>query len=360
MAVALLGASGYTGRLVARALDRRGVAFVAAGRDRRRVEEAVDGLAQATGVRVADATDRGSLDAAFAGAEVVVTTVGPFVDLGRPVLESAVANGCHYVDSTGEQRFMRWAFGEQQQPATSAGIAAVPACGFDYVPGDLLSEVAARAVGQPAEVHVVYLVRGGGVSASRGTRRTIARIAGDRGVSFVDGRFVEEGTAQERRLAWFPKPVGPHTSASLPGGEPLTVPRHLPSARTVRTYLAVPGPLAELLQFGANLARWGPAARLFDRLLSAGPEGPSDRDRRSQRFAAIAEVVGTDGSLARAWMTGRDVYGFTAEAMALVADRLRRGDVGARGVVAPAEVGDAEALLDELSDVAGVRWSVKA
>ena len=361
MTIVLLGASGFTGALTAAALDRRGIAFVAAGRDVDKVARAVEGCSHVTDVRRGDVSDPVSLRGLFDGAAVVVTTVGPFERLGRPVLEAAVDAGCHYVDSTGEQSFMRWAFDEVGAAADAAGITAIPACGFDYVPGDLLSDVAADAVGATAEVHVAYLVRGRGNPLgwmSKGTRTTIADVAVEPGVSLVDGELVAERLGDARRLAWFPRPVGPRHAVGLPAGEPLTVPRHVPGVRTVRTYMAVPGALAEAVQFGANIGRLAPIRAITSRVMRTGAEGPDEERRASTRWACVAEASTADGAVARAWANGVDPYGFTGEVLAAAATRLAAGEARATGVVAPAEAFDARDLLDDLAENFDIRWSV--
>ncbi|MCA1711951.1 MAG: saccharopine dehydrogenase NADP-binding domain-containing protein [Actinobacteria bacterium] len=355
--VTLLGASGFTGRLVAAALDRRALPFLAAGRDADAVARAVAAHRSVVAVEVADVARPESLEHVCRDATVLLTTVGPFARLGRPVLDAAVAAGCHYVDSTGEQSFMRWAFDERGADAARAGICALPAFGFDYVPGDLLAAVAAAQVEAPREVHVAYLVRGRGVLASRGTRTTLATLASEPMLAW-DGSLRDERVGEARRLAWFPRPVGPRHAAAIPGGEALTVPRHVRGVEVVRTYMAMPSIAAEGLQFGAALARWAPADRLLRRAGALGPEGPSPRQRAATRWACVAEVAGADGTVVRAWANGRDVYGFTAEAMALAAARLLDDGARASGVVAPAEAFAAESVLDELADVAGLRWSI--
>ncbi|MFN2555372.1 MAG: saccharopine dehydrogenase NADP-binding domain-containing protein [Nitriliruptorales bacterium] len=357
--VGLLGASGYTGRLVARALDRRGMAFVAAGRHPQRLRTAVEGLDHAQSVRVVDVHDRDALTALCREVDVLATTVGPFVALGQPVLEAAVAAPCHYLDACGEQPFLAWAFETQGGPAAKAGVSAVLACGFWGIMGDLLAHLAAAAVAGAVEIHAAYIARGAGISASKGTRTTISRLLARRGHAFLDGHLVEEGLAEVRRHAWFPRPVGPRYTAGIPGVEPLTVPRHVPEVRLVRSYIALPGPLLDLTQLIANLARWEPARVAATRLLERGPEGPGEKGRQSVRWACVAEAEGATGEVARAWAYGRDPYGLTAEAMAAAAERLVAGLGEATGCVAAAEALDPAGLLDDLADATGLRWSVR-
>ena len=61
-------------------------------------------------------------------------------------MRAAVETGTHYVDTTGEQPYMRFIYDRLDDAAQAAEVAVVPAVGFDYVPGDLLAPlVAARA-----------------------------------------------------------------------------------------------------------------------------------------------------------------------------------------------------------------------
>lgn len=365
--VTLLGASGYTGRLVAAALDRRGVEFVAAGRDRSRVRDAVAGLEAATAVRTADASDEASLRALCADTDALLTTVGPFLELGKPVLDAAVAEGSHYLDTTGEQEFVRWAFDAHGEAAAAAGVACVPAFGIEFVVGDLLADVAAAELDAVAEVHVAYAVRGDAMTASRGTRATIAGLLGGgaAAVALRGGRLVEEGIGDVRRLAWFPRPIGPRHAAGIPGAEPITVPRHVAGVTEVRTYLALPGVVADVGQLLAKVASLEPVQSLLRRLLALGPEGPSESRRARTRWACVAEAVAplpADVSeqpvVARAWAKGRDVYGVTGEIVSLGAALLAEGPPRRTGVVAPAEVVDASAFLDDLADSTSLRWDV--
>ena len=361
--LAVLGASGYTGRLVVAECVRRGHRPVVIGRDHDRVEAALAGErrnldAEVAEIRTADVTDGRALRDALEGVDLVLTTVGPFVALGRGVLDAAIATGTHYVDCTGEQPFLRWAFGERDTAARAAGVVAVPAAGFDYLPGDLLADLAAGAVPWPREVHIAYMVRtpGGLPATSAGTRRTVASLLGARGVALVGGEPVEELPGEERRLAWFPRPVGPRHAAGIPGGEPVMVPRHVPDIATVRTYLALPGWQAELMQMGSNLTRWGPARRTLRAVLERGTGGPPPDRRAATRWGCVAEAAGPEG-IARAWAYGHDTYGLTAVAMVAVAEAVLAGEP-APGVLPPASVAPADALLDTLADRSDLRWSV--
>jgi len=108
--VVVYGASGYTGRLICEYLREYGLPFVAAGRNRDRLQSAMDrnvpGIETADYEVVAVEHTVDALTKLFSGAKVVCNTVGPFAKFGHEVVEACVKAGCHYVDTTGEQDWL--------------------------------------------------------------------------------------------------------------------------------------------------------------------------------------------------------------------------------------------------------------
>jgi hypothetical protein len=107
--VIVYGASGYTGRLVCEYLREFCVPFIAAGRDRVRIQEALDSIPGINTVEheiVEVNHEVGALSDLFAEAKVVCNMVGPFARLGREVVEACIRAGTHYVDTTGEQDWL--------------------------------------------------------------------------------------------------------------------------------------------------------------------------------------------------------------------------------------------------------------
>lgn len=171
----------------------------------------------------------------------------------------------------------------------------------------------------------------------------------------VDGTLVRERVAEARRLAWFPRPVGPHHAAAVPGPHRHTIPRVMPTVGTVRTGLALRSSSAELLQAVAGLARFDPVRRAVARRADRGGRRAGTTE---ERWALVVEVATPGGRLVRAWAYGHDRHGVTARVVASVAPRLLLADAGdgrPRGVT---EVVPAEQLLDTLAAHTDLRWSI--
>jgi short subunit dehydrogenase-like uncharacterized protein len=107
--VVVYGVSGYTGRLVCEYLREYNVPFIAAGRDKAKVQAVVDKI---PGIETADYEVVGvehnveALTKLFTGARFVSNMVGPFIKYGSEVVEACLAAGCHYSDTTGEQDWL--------------------------------------------------------------------------------------------------------------------------------------------------------------------------------------------------------------------------------------------------------------
>ena len=70
-------------------------------------------------------------------ARVVITTVGPYLEHGAPLVAACAKAGTDYVDLTGEPEFVDRMYVEHHEEAVRSGARIVHACGFDSVPHDL-------------------------------------------------------------------------------------------------------------------------------------------------------------------------------------------------------------------------------
>lgn len=357
--VCLLGASGFTGRLIAAELARRGVSFRAAGRSPDRISRAlssVDAGRWCESVDRADVAEPATVRAALDGVDVAISTVGPYVDLGPPIIDAAIDAGCDLVDVSGEQRYARWVYEERGAQAVHRGVTLVPGAGMTGAIGTVLGAVAASVAGASCDVHVAYLLRSPRPlgAATGGTRRTLARMLDEPGWAYRAGELHEERLGEARRLAWFPRPVGPTHAAAIPGLEAIALPHYASDLASVHTYLAMSSWRAELLQAAGAALQHDAVRRRAASWLERDREDPDEASRRRARWACVAEAQG-DAGVARAWAYGHDVYGLAAATSVEVALHVGESEPGARP--APA-VRDPAALLDELAVATDLRWSL--
>jgi short subunit dehydrogenase-like uncharacterized protein len=140
--IVLYGATGFVGKLTAEYLARAGgtTRIALAGRSTERllaIRETLGESAQSWPVLVADASSPSTLDAMAAQTRVVVTTVGPYIRYGLPLVGACAAAGTDYADLTGEPPFIRDSIDLYHKQAQDTGARIVHACGFDSIPSDL-------------------------------------------------------------------------------------------------------------------------------------------------------------------------------------------------------------------------------
>ena len=153
------GASGYTGKLIAWKLATRGIPFIAAGRNRQRLEAEMAKVPELRGHDyqcVAVAHERQALAELFSGAKVVINVTGPFMQIGRPVVEAALDAGCHYFDTTGETDWMSLLKAEFGPRFAAADLALAPANSYMWAEGNLAAEIALETNGIDT-LDIVYL-----------------------------------------------------------------------------------------------------------------------------------------------------------------------------------------------------------
>lgn len=347
--IVLYGATGYTGRLIARELARSEDSLVVAGRDEVKLRAlAGDLAAEAPGaeieVRVALPGDRESLDGLVDGASAVTSAAGPFSEFGLPLVEACHKAGVPYCDTTGEPGFMfklAERFGDGVAPI-------VPAAGFDYVPHDLAAALAGHALEDVQRVDTVLLVRH--MSPTRGTILSVLGAAADPMPVYVDGRWTTERVGTERRAFDFPSPTGTLRATTYGGGDAIQIMNHS-GATTVRTWVVLPGPAARVAgpfaRLGSALLGLTPVRKVLEGLVGRVPEGPSLEGRQRTVFAVLAEATSKSGTIARTIVAGQDIYLSTAVVNAAVARRLAAlgsadgagsGPRGLGGFRAPSEI----------------------
>src|SRR5690606_24649567 len=230
---------------VCTALDAADVPFVAVAR-RRAALEKLAGLVGATDWRVAE-LDHDALVAAFEGAKVVVNCAGPLADVGEPVLVAALAAGAHYVDVGGDQAAIHELYERHDSDARRTGRVVVPGCGLNCAIGDWASAWAAMHVcevrdegpvirHEPAlrlaedrpldEIAVSYIFDD--LVLSPASQKAVFGNITKRGLVWVRDRWEQvPQAAARRRVNAGPEMGGEREAVSFPGGDVITVPRHI-------------------------------------------------------------------------------------------------------------------------------------
>jgi hypothetical protein len=356
VSVLFLGATGTFGAGVHRAVVDRGLAVVTARADAAVVGAALDGGA----VRVV-------VDASTAPAAARIAA-----------LERALQASVAVITTSVDPEVSAWAAADGHVLADARGVPLLAGTGVLGTVGSWLVPVAAAHTVPATAAHITYALPDRGAVRRvlpPGLRAELPALLASGASVLEHGEPREELPGETRRLAWFPRPVGPTHAAGIPSPEPSTVPGHLGTLTTVRTYLAMSGWRAELVQAAGNLARSSRTRQLVRRrVVGPDPEEPHRSQAAArERWACVAEVDGAAG-VARAWAYGRDPFGTGARALAAVIAAIDEsataggdartgsgaGDGSARRTTGRCDVADLldpRVALDAVSIVTDLRWS---
>lgn len=197
----LFGATGFTGGLTARYLADHapaGLRWAIAGRNADKLAAVRDGL----GVPdleaiVADSSDAAALADLAARTKVVISTVGPYLQYGEPLVAACAEAGTDYVDLTGEPEFVDRMYLAHHHTAQRTGARLVHACGFDSIPHDLGAYFTVQQLPDDVPVTLRGVVRSGG-TFSGGTFHSALH-------QFARAKQMKEAMGQRRRAEGRPE-----------------------------------------------------------------------------------------------------------------------------------------------------------
>ncbi len=197
--VVLFGATGFTGALTAAYLVKNappGLKLALAGRNNAKLEKLRDDLkAPELDLLHADVEDPESLRAVAESTRIVVTTVGPYIRYGEPLVAACAAAGTDYLDLTGESEFVDKMYVAHHAKAVETGARLIHCCGFDSIPYDLGVQFTVEQLPRRVPIKVDGMIRAGG-KPSGGTWET-AITAFSRGKQNLDAHRARR-RAEER------------------------------------------------------------------------------------------------------------------------------------------------------------------
>lgn len=187
--IVVWGATGFTGRLVVEYLQDNyndQIRWAIAGRDIQKLQVIKEQLriSDHVGILVGESFDFESLKAISSKTDVLISTVGPYMNYGKLMLQACVETQTDYCDLTGEIPFIKNSIDQFHEQAKVNQTKIVHSCGFDSIPSDigclLLQKKAIEKFGQPASNVKLFLMgmRGqfsGGTIASMKNQLKVAK-----------------------------------------------------------------------------------------------------------------------------------------------------------------------------------------
>jgi saccharopine dehydrogenase (NAD+, L-lysine-forming) len=318
--ILIYGGTGYTGRLIAEHARSLRRAPVIAGRSADRVQA----LAARLGVpgRVVALDQPDALDQVLADIGVVINAASPFAQSAPALIEACLRTRTHYLDITGELPVFRDAFG-YDAAARKRGIMIMPGVGLGVVASDCLAMHVATRVPNAKYLRIALLRPD---SFSRGSLRSALGLTNSRVTIRQNGRLISVPVGRLQRT--FDYGHGRRESVAVSWADVFTA-YHSTGIRNIETYFEADFISRTLYQLGAGIAgtmRLPMVQRWVDVATRSWPEGPSPRQRRSEKCVLVAEAEDSWRRCGGARLETPDGYSFTAETALAIGQRVARGD----------------------------------
>jgi short subunit dehydrogenase-like uncharacterized protein len=318
----IYGANGYTGEVIAREAVLRGQRPTLAGRNQR----AIEGLARELDcpARVFELDQPGQVAGALAGQRAVLHCAGPFSRTSAAMIDGCLRAGTHYLDITGEIDVIEAASG-RDAAARAAGIALLPAVGFDVVPSDCLAALLHQRLPTATHLQLAFRFSGG---VSPGTAKTSLEALPGGGRARIDGRIVRVPVAWKTLEVPFAN--GNAWTMTIPWGD-VSSAYHSTGIPNIEVYLALPRSRIRQARWSAHLA-WLlriPAVRRFaERRIERGIRGPSPDGRQASKAWFWGRVSDNAGQAAAATLETAGGYQLTMLTALAAVERVLAGGVG--------------------------------
>ena len=350
--IVLFGATGFTGKLTALELAKRAkreeFSWAIAGRSKDKLEalraEITNAEGEVVDIVVADSDRPRELAGMAKSARVIISTVGPYLEYGEPLVEACAAAGTDYVDLTGEGAFVEQISRLHHETALETGARLVNCCGYDSIPADLGTRLTVDQLSPSGAIEVYGFTSFGSKSGKR--RNPFNSVSGGTWASAIGFMNFEEPARARRAVARANAAAGPDrrlrsTSQRLrrspnPDRWGISVPlidveivlrsaaddeRYGPDF-TYGHHTEIPSALLPLLPIGAVgmgglfMAAQLPPTRSFLLSLKQSGDGPDEETREDTEFKTTFLGRGA-GKEVVTQMTGGDPgYGDTSKMLA--------------------------------------------
>ncbi|MBY0549738.1 MAG: saccharopine dehydrogenase NADP-binding domain-containing protein [Candidatus Obscuribacterales bacterium] len=344
--IGIIGATGFTGKLVASELKKRKTNFFIAGRNEQLLRTMSESLGD-TKYRIIDVQDSATFKA-LDGCKIIINCAGPFTDFGEPVVQEAIARGCHYLDTTGEQGFIKLVYDKYHEQAKSTNIVLVPACAYEYAITDAMGAELWKNFPECSAMEFIYSLKG--MYTSPGTRKSIVRAMAAPAFFLQNGKLVESRSATlSRKTQLNGRAV---SIMSFPGGESLMIPRHT-KVMDVNTFLAAEAP-PMLLQASAAFGQFIMKVAGDFIVNRTTTQVPSNEQRKNTTFVIQANTkIGTDSQSIT--VTGNDPYWLTAVIVTGAAIQLQANPPRELGAITPTMISGSD-FIRNLLEKSGTKW----
>ncbi len=305
MSILIYGATGYTGKLIARMARQLEMSVTLAGRNAAKLQA----LAAETGFDfvAVGLDDTPALSEIVAQYDVALHVAGPFSQTAKPMVQACLAGGTHYLDITGEIPVFE-AHRLLDRRARETGIMIMSGVGFDVVPSDCLSLHLKQRMPKATKLTLAMQGMGG---VSHGTANTAIEAINRGTATRRNGTIEIWKKPPRRRLQFGNREVD---CVGISWGDVATA-YYTTDIPTIAVYFESTKQLEQIVGL-PNFVKWLFATSLgqafLRRRIEKLPEGPDPERQQTQTTQILGIVEDAEGREMRSVLKTPGGYHMTA------------------------------------------------
>lgn len=344
MRIIVIGAYGYTGRLICAALARNGYNFAVAGKNKELLVELLELYPAIRKMEIVDLTVEKDGERLIASYDVFINCAGPFTEESSLFLRGIASNFSKtYLDITGEIEFVRASHTRYDDLAKVNQSTIMHACAFESFLAGLAYQILKRTIKHPISANSYYEF--GRSRPSPGTKITM-KMSNLRTLHFLKAREWTEISDADKH------------SLQLENKNLTAVPYPLPELAffsweddltNAGSFLLLPP--EEAIFSGHKKAETDiDLQETLEQLKERKGKGPTAEERAAQTANLIVKLEDKEGKSASIHLNGKDMYALTAHCIVLILNKLDAIFKQPYGVISPASlfIGKEENALKQL------------
>lgn len=338
--IVLLGATGYTGRLIAQLLREREITFDIAGRNESRLKALQLELKLDTSIIISDLSDKASISILLDKADVLINCVGPYNLYGRQLIEQVALRPIIYLDLTGEQDFVKDSMDTLDLIAKEHQSLLVHSCAFESSLVDFMAAGLLDEKQKYSYIHSYYYFNKS--RPSPGTRLTMQLARHYPTYYFREEEYILLKPF-EKSFSVKHKELAIDAAAFMPYPEVLFF-AHKYQTKEVGSYLLSNESEIKYVHIAEQKSKEAITNRHQNRVW----KGPSVEERERQEFRIVICAEQEDGELKKAELLGKNMYQVTAEIIVLMIQAIQNKQQKLTGFQVPSAIGNSKEILSRL------------
>jgi len=341
--VLVLGASGFTGRLICRNLESNHVDYTVAGRDEKKLNRLYPGNDNV----IIDVQDKSQLDKHIKNYNILVNAVGPFNFFGYKVVRSAAEYGLTYLDISGEQYFVRFCLDKINKCAEETKALIVNSCSFESLAADLLANEICRKESDYENISSFYHFLN--PSSSLGTKLSMKLVRYFPTYLLKDGELKVAAPMSHQQEIEIDGLADLNYASFVPYPEVLFFHKEYRVMNAASFYLFEDrqSPPVTFYRKGSKIS----LQTTMERFNRGKNINPTEEERKNQQFSLAVVSKNRNGEKKQILLRGSDMYNATAKLIARCVKILIDEKTKVYGVKTPIQVFADRDLSNILSEI---------